>query len=77
MRHNTLLASVFGIRRQTTRRLRLALGVGSWALVVAAWFVLTYLDVLPPFSLPKPVGVIRAFGMLWTDYNLLGNVFQS
>jgi NitT/TauT family transport system permease protein len=75
--HNSLLSHLLGIRRQTSRQSRITLGVGSWALLVAAWFVLTHLDVLPPFSLPKPAGVIRAFGMLWTEYNLLGNVFQS
>jgi NitT/TauT family transport system permease protein len=32
---------------------------------------------LPPFSLPKPMGVVRAFARLWTEYDLLGNVFQS
>ncbi len=27
--------------------------------------------------LPRPLGVIRSFGMLWTEYDLLGNVFMS
>jgi NitT/TauT family transport system permease protein len=39
--------------------------------------VLTHWEILPPFSLPKPLGVIRAFGKLWTEYDLLGNVFKS
>jgi NitT/TauT family transport system permease protein len=49
----------------------------SWGLIVAAWFVLTHWDILPPFALPRPAGVIQAFGRLWVDYNLLGNVVQS
>jgi NitT/TauT family transport system permease protein len=39
--------------------------------------VLTQWEILPPFSLPKPMGVVRAFARLWTEYDLLGNVFQS
>jgi len=55
----------------------MALAFLSWGLIVLAWFVLTHWDVLPPFALPRPAGVIRAFGRLWVDYNLLGNVLQS
>jgi len=57
--------------------MRLALAFLSWGLIVAAWFLLTRWDVLPPFALPRPGGVIQAFGRLWVDYNLLGNVIQS
>jgi NitT/TauT family transport system permease protein len=57
--------------------MRLALAFLSWGLIVLAWFVLTHWDLLPPFALPRPAGVIQAFGRLWVDYNLLGNVIQS
>lgn len=57
--------------------MRLALAFLSWGLIVVAWFVLTHWDLLPPFALPRPAGVIQAFGRLWVDYNLLGNVIQS
>src|SRR5581483_10166134 len=40
-------------------------------------FLLTHWDILPPFSLPRPLGVMRAFGRLWTEYDLLGNVMKS
>jgi NitT/TauT family transport system permease protein len=39
--------------------------------------MLTHWEILPPFSLPHPAGVIRAIVRLWTEYDLLGNVFQS
>ena len=65
------------IRKDLSQRSRLALAVVAWAGVIAAWFAVTYLQILPPFSLPNPLGVMRAFGRLWTEYNLLGNVFQS
>jgi len=53
------------------------LAVVAWAGVLAAWFGLTYWDILPPFSLPNPIGVMRAFFRLWTEYDLLGNVVKS
>jgi len=65
------------IRKEVTPRTRWTLAILSWALLVLVWIALTYWEVLPPFSLPKPLGVIRAFGKLWTEYDLLGNVFQS
>ena len=71
------MPKLFQIRHDVSRRTRLALAFLSWGLIVAAWFVLTHWDVLPPFALPRPAGVIQAFGRLWVDYNLLGNVVQS
>lgn len=68
---------VFQIRREVSPRTRLALAVASWSFVVLVWIGLTHWEILPPFSLPKPIGVIRAFGKLWTEYDLLGNVFES
>jgi len=71
------MTKIFQIRRDISPRLRLVLGFVSWGVIVAAWFALTHWDILPPFALPRPIGVIHAFGRLWSDYNLLGNVMQS
>jgi NitT/TauT family transport system permease protein len=71
------LHDLFEIRREISRRTRILLAIASWALVVLVWFLLTEADLLPPFSLPKPVGVVHAFARLWTEYDLLGNVFKS
>ncbi len=68
---------LFAIRREVTGRTRLILGFTAWAAVVLAWYLLTESGVLPPFSMPHPAGVARAFVRLWTDYDLPGNVFQS
>ena len=68
---------MFEIRRETSSRTRLILAIASWAFVVAVWFLLTESGWLPPFSLPKPMGVAQAFGRLWSEYDLLGNVFKS
>jgi len=65
------------IRKEVSPRVRWTLAFVSWAFLVLLWIVLTHWEILPPFSLPKPLGVIRAFGKLWTEYDLLGNVFQS
>jgi NitT/TauT family transport system permease protein len=65
------------IRKEVSPRVRWTLAFVSWSFLVLLWIVLTHWEILPPFSLPKPLGVIRAFGKLWTEYDLLGNVFQS
>src|ERR1017187_3283257 len=67
----------FTIRKETSRRARLILAVSAWSALIAAWFALTHWDILPPFSLPNPVGVMGAFLRLWTEYDLLGNVIKS
>jgi len=71
------LGELFSIRKEISPRAKLALAVLSWVVVVLVWTGLTYWEVLPPFSLPKPMGVVRAFGRLWTEYDLLGNVVES
>ena len=71
------IGELFSIRKEISPRLRLALAFLSWTIVVLAWIALTHWEILPPFSLPKPMGVIRAFGKLWTEYDLLGNVVES
>lgn len=68
---------LFAIRKDVSPRARWALGFLSWGILVLVWFALTHWEILPPFSLPKPKGVIVAFGKLWTEYDLLGNVLKS
>jgi NitT/TauT family transport system permease protein len=67
----------FTIRKPITWQWQVILGLAAWALVVASWFALTRSGLLPVFALPDPVGVVAAFGRLWTENNLLENVFQS
>ena len=71
------MSELFAIRKDISPRVRLALGFCSWGIILLLWVVLTHWEILPPFSLPKPMGVVRAFGKLWTEYDLLGNVMQS
>src|SRR5947208_1295551 len=65
------------IRKEVSPRVRWTLAIVSWGFLITLWIALTHWEILPPFSLPKPMGVIRAFVRLWTEYNLLGNVFTS
>jgi NitT/TauT family transport system permease protein len=71
------MSDFFAIRKEISPRTRLALGFFSWGVILLAWIALTHWEILPPFSLPKPIGVVRAFGKLWTEYDLLGNVMKS
>jgi len=68
---------LFDIRRDVSRQTKILLAILSWTMVVIVWYLLTKWDILPPFSLPKPAGVLQAFARLWTEYDLLGNVFTS
>ncbi len=70
-------SGLFAIRGGVSRRTRFVLAIAAWAIVVAAWFALTHWDMLPPFALPRPSGVVQAIGRLWTEYDLLGNVLKS
>jgi NitT/TauT family transport system permease protein len=65
------------IRKEVSPRTRVALAFVSWGIVLLTWIGLTHWEILPPFSLPTPLGVVRAFGKLWTEYDLLGNVVKS
>jgi NitT/TauT family transport system permease protein len=71
------MANLLQIRAPIARQARLALGIAAWVVVVLIWYGLTRGQLLPPFALPDPLGVVAALGRLWTEYDLLGNVFQS
>jgi NitT/TauT family transport system permease protein len=71
------MADLFAIRREVSPRARVALAFVSWGAVMSVWFVLTHWKLLPAFTLPPPEGVVKALGRLWSEYNLLGNVFMS
>ena len=68
---------LLAIRRPISRRTMLLLSLLSWGVVLGVWVSLTFWDILPPFSLPRPSGVLKALVRLWVDYDLLGNVLQS
>lgn len=65
------------IRKETTRTTQIVLAIASLLAVAGLWVLLTIWNILPPFSLPRPMGVAKAFVGLWAEYDLLGNVAQS
>jgi NitT/TauT family transport system permease protein len=65
------------LRQPVAQSTRIGLGIAAWAVVLASWFGLSHSGWLPPFALPDPAGVAKAFVALWTEYDLLGNVFMS
>jgi NitT/TauT family transport system permease protein len=68
------------IRKDVSPRVRWALAFVSWGFLVGLWLVLPYMHGLEEtlhFSLPKLPGVLQSFAMLWTEYDLLGNVLMS
>lgn len=68
---------MFTIRKEVPRNPKIVLAIFSFVAIMVLWFGLTVWNVLPPFSLPKPLGVLQAFKGLWVDYDLLGNVAMS
>ena len=68
---------LFEIRRGVSKRTQVILALVSWTLVVLIWYLLTRLKMVNPFTVPEPIGVVRAFGRLWTEYDLAANVFHS
>ncbi|MDX1984102.1 MAG: ABC transporter permease [Bryobacteraceae bacterium] len=71
------MPGLWTIRKPIGQQARVILGISAWALIIGAWFLVTKGKLLPPFALPDPMGVVAALGRLWTEYDLLGNVFMS
>lgn len=67
----------FAIRRDVSQTTRIVFIFVSWGLVLGVWAALTHWQVVSPMSLPKPTGVAKAMGSLFSEYNLLGNVAMS
>src|SRR5258708_296241 len=71
------MPELFKIRKPIARQWQLGLGLAAWALVLVVWVALTRSRFLPPLVVPNPMSVVAAFGRLWTENDLLANVFQS
>jgi ABC-type nitrate/sulfonate/bicarbonate transport system permease component len=65
------------LRSECGKKVRLTLGLLAWITVIALWFAVTELKLLPPLSFPQPLKVLEALVRLWKDYDLFGNVAQS
>jgi NitT/TauT family transport system permease protein len=69
--------TLWKIRGEIPRGLGIGLNITVWVVILAVWFVIVSLQLLPPMSLPRPVNVVRAFIYLASDYNLFGNIVVS
>ena len=65
------------IRKEVEPWVRWASPLIAWGVIILLWILVPYWQGPRVSLVPRPMGVIRAFGMLWTDYDLLGNVFMS
>jgi len=65
------------IRRSVSKRTQAILALVAWALFVLIWYLLTRFKLVNQFAVPEPMGVVRAFVRLWTEYDLASNVFHS
>src|SRR6202035_3049716 len=63
----------FTMRKDVPPWVRWAAPFITWGTIVLFWILLPYWEG-PHFSLlPTPLGVIRSFRLLWTEYDLLSN----
>jgi ABC-type nitrate/sulfonate/bicarbonate transport system permease component len=63
-------------------RTRWLAGIGALALIFVLWFLATYGSIperrwVSPVILPSPVEVVRSFGPLWTERDLLASIIAT
>ena len=66
--------AVISFRGHARRGTMTALGAVSFVTVIAAWWVVAALQLLPPQYLPSPVAVVTKFYILLVKYNFLGDI---
>lgn len=54
-------------RQRRTAYTRVALGTSGVLVLIAAWIIITEMEVVPEFFVPKPVNVVRAFVRSMTE----------
>src|SRR5215472_2466676 len=71
------MAEIFAIRRETSRSTKLTLGIVAWVVVVLAWALISKWELISSYVFPSPMGVVRAFPLLFSERGLLANVWAS
>jgi NitT/TauT family transport system permease protein len=71
------MAEIFTIRKETSRSTKLTLGIVAWVLVVLAWALIAKWEWISSYVFPSPMGVLRAFPLLFSERGLLANVWAS
>lgn len=68
---------LFTIRKETSQSTRLTLGIASWIGVVLIWALITKWELISSYVFPTPMEVLRAFPPLFSERDLLLNVYTS
>src|SRR5215510_1525039 len=71
------MSELLTIRKETTRTTKLVLAAAAWVGVLVIWSLITRWELLSRYVFPTPMEVLRAFGPLFSERGLLGNVYAS
>ena len=71
------MTELFTIRKETSRSTKLTLAVVSWVGVVLTWALITKWELISSYVFPTPMDVLRAFPPLFSERDLLANVYTS
>lgn len=71
------MAEIFTIRKDTGRSTKLTLGIMAWVLVILTWALVAKWELISSYVFPSPMGVLRAFPLLFSERGLLANVWAS
>jgi ABC-type nitrate/sulfonate/bicarbonate transport system permease component len=71
------MAELFTIRKETGRSTKLTLGIIAWVAVILVWAVVSQREWISSYVFPSPMGVLRAFPLLFSERGLMANVWAS
>jgi len=71
------MSDLLTIRKETSRTTKLVLATVAWVLVVLIWAMISRWELISRYVFPTPMEVLRAFGPLFSERGLLGNVYAS
>jgi len=71
------MSDLLTIRKETSRTTKLVLATVAWVLVVLIWAMISRWELISRYVFPTPAEVLRAFGPLFSERGLLGNVYAS
>jgi len=71
------MADLFRIRKETGRGTKLTLGIMAWVALILAWALVARWELISSYVFPSPMGVLRAFPLLFSERGLLSNVWAS
>jgi NitT/TauT family transport system permease protein len=76
-REPRLASTLLAPKEPIPRRLSIGLGAGAFAVVLAAWSILTYGNIVQPLFLPRPDAVAKALYDMFAHENFASDVWAS